>query len=541
MLEFTAAQPFSFAPGEVLAERFIVERCLGYGSMSVVYLCRQISNQQRYAIKVLQPLGSHGESEAAFHTRFRIGVRIAQQVEHPRVARVLEYIDRPNLVACVMEYVEGKDLAAKLREEGRLAVSEALRILQQMAEGVQAIHECGVIHRDLKPGNILLSSGHDVKITDFGIARSDRSPKLTAKGGIVGTLAYVCPEGLQGELLDERSDIYALGVIGYEIITGKLPHMGSSVFAVVEKKIHHDPVPLTSLNPHCPARLNEIVLKAMNRDPVRRYRYALHLLEDLRELSEELAVDPNFAPTRPIELVTTARGGGSGSAAKRSPSTRLVGPLLVALLLFLVALWAKSPEAPMQAQEEIERHVLSASARPDLLEQDASLSHPILDDRPARLPSARRHERQMTLYRFANSVQWPPTTFRDLESPLRVCLMGNHGFGIDFDRILNHSTTSEGRKFWLQRLAGQPSVSTLSACHVLYAAGMTSEQFNATIDALRTAPILIVTDGSGLGIIDFDPTSSSGFTLYERRARDAGIMLNPVLRDLAARIIEDSA
>ncbi len=528
----TAAEFLTLAPGTLIAGRFGVERCLGFGSMSVVYLCRSLTTHERVAVKVLQPAAQGDESLATYHTRFRIGARIAQQVEHPRVARVLEFIEHPDLMACVIEYVDGPDLSTKMLREKVLLISEALRLLRQIADGVQCIHENGIVHRDLKPANILLAGGRDVKITDFGIARSEKSPRLTARGGVVGTMAYLSPEGLQGMPVDERGDIYAVGVIGYEMLTGELPFQGSSVYSVVEKKIKADPVPPQHLNSQCPEEFGRIILKAMHRDPEQRYRFAIEMQRDLDALAAQLELDPNFAPTRPHNLKQI------GLVEERSPRRLSPSRLLwavVLLLLFSAAAWLTLPPREDGANELGTPYTnMPSPANGAAIEAGDSilneaLTHPLESARPP-------GQRQTMLARFADFVEWPSQAFLDRSAPLRVCLVGNSGFGVEFDRLISHTKLSNGRGVWAQRFAGVPRASLLTACQILYVAGLPKEKAGAILEPLRHVPILTVTDGTGLGILDFiSSPGDSSYTVDPGLAASADLRLSPILVDLAVR------
>ena len=188
-----------------------------------------------------------------------------------------------------MEYVGGGDLADKL-EDGALPINDAVQILAQICGGVQVIHLAGIIHRDLKPENILLTQDGDVKITDFGIARLGRTSKLTEHGGVVGTIDYVSPEYLEEGHVDARSDIYALGVLAYEMIVGHSPFRGDSVIATMTMRLRSDPAAPDTLREDCPKELSDIILRALQRDPKNRYQEAKEMQVDLNKLAGRLGL-----------------------------------------------------------------------------------------------------------------------------------------------------------------------------------------------------------------------------------------------------------
>lgn len=215
----------SLQPGTVIASRYEVVKCLGAGSMGLVYACRKRGEAagQMVAVKVLFPEVALDKTSAA---RFRNEIFAAYGVSHPNVVKAYEYIREGDLVAYTMEFVSGGDLAMKLgRTSHPLSLPTIVKLLSQMCSGVQAIHDAGIVHRDLKAENILLTKEGDVKIADFGIARMElgSARKLTEHGGVVGTIDYVAPEYLLSSQIDARADIYAIGILGYEMLTGELP------------------------------------------------------------------------------------------------------------------------------------------------------------------------------------------------------------------------------------------------------------------------------------------------------------------------------
>jgi serine/threonine protein kinase len=269
-------------PGTIVNGRYEVVKCLGTGSMGMVYACRHRElSGHIVAMKVLFAEVARDEVAAA---RFRNEIVASYGVSHPNVVRAYEYFRDGDLIAFTMEFIGGGDLADRISGDEPIPIDEIIGMLCQMASGVQAIHDAGIIHRDLKPENILITSQGSIKITDFGLARTGTGPKLTEHGGVVGTIDYVSPEYLERGQVDARSDIYALGVMSYEMITSESPFKGKSVIETMTMRLRTDPEPPHHLRPECPVALSNIVLKAMARNPEKRYQSAAEILEDLEAL-----------------------------------------------------------------------------------------------------------------------------------------------------------------------------------------------------------------------------------------------------------------
>lgn len=290
----------SLQPGTVIANRYEVIKCLGAGSMGLVYSCKHKDLAGHLvAVKVL--FNEVAQDKIAAQ-RFQNEIVASYGVSHPNVVRAYEYVRDGEILAYSMEYVGGGDLADRLSNpEVKMPIIEILRLLAQMCSGVQAIHDAGIIHRDLKPENILITKEGNVKITDFGIARTGSGPKLTEHGGVVGTLDYVSPEYMLNSQVDWRSDIYALGVLAYEMVTNRAPFSGESVYATMTRRLKQDPDPPSKYRSDCPPTLDAIVLKMLNRDPEKRYQAASDILHDISELSPQpVAVPQNVGHTSVI-------------------------------------------------------------------------------------------------------------------------------------------------------------------------------------------------------------------------------------------------
>ncbi len=301
-------------PGTVIGGKYEVVKCLGAGSMGMVYACRHRELQgQLVAAKVLF---NEVASDAVAAARFKNEILASYGVSHPNVVRAYEFVRDGDIIAYTMEFVGGGDLADRMARPDLLSMAEIIRLLSQMAAGVQAIHDAGIVHRDLKPENILLTNDGSVKIADFGIARKTDGPKLTEHGGVVGTLEYVSPEYMLRSQVDWRSDIYAMGVLAYELITGEPPFKGDSAYASISMRLQTDASPPSRFRAECPESLDRIVLRALRRDPEERYQSAVELFYDLQGVAATLGIAGG--PTSGILIPPTSATGGA----------RYVGPTL---------------------------------------------------------------------------------------------------------------------------------------------------------------------------------------------------------------------
>jgi len=298
----------SLQPGTVIGGKYEVVKCLGSGSMGLVYACRHRELQgQMVAAKVLFPEVAQDRVASA---RFRNEILASYGVSHPNVVRAYEYLRDGDLVAYTKECAGGGDHAERLGHPERMPIAEIIRVLSQMAAGVQAIHDAGIVHRDLKPENILLTNEGNVKIADFGIARNRHGPKLTEHGGVVGTIDYVAPEDMLRSQVDWRSDIYAIGILAYEMVTGESPFRGDSVYATMTKRLKTDPEPPSKLRSECPPELDTIILKAMQREPESRYQAGMDMFFDLQKLASDLGM--RSAITGGLFLPNQSIGASSG-------------------------------------------------------------------------------------------------------------------------------------------------------------------------------------------------------------------------------------
>ncbi|HEY6943492.1 MAG TPA: protein kinase [Candidatus Acidoferrum sp.] len=266
------------APGALLAGRYQILQLLGRGGMGAVYKARDKELDRLVAVKLIRPeLARNPE----ILRRFKQELILARQVTHKNVIRIFDLGQSDGIKFITMDFVEGRDLCAVLRERGKLPPAEAAKIMLQICRALEAAHAEHVIHRDLKPQNVMLDKGGRVYVMDFGIARSAHVPGMTQTGALIGTPEYMSPEQARGEKLDERSDIFSLGVIFYEILTGKSPYPSDTPLATLWKRMQEPVTPPSKLEPSLPPVLNEIVLKALQSEHEKRFASAREMAHQL--------------------------------------------------------------------------------------------------------------------------------------------------------------------------------------------------------------------------------------------------------------------
>ncbi len=282
-----------------LAGRYALERALGAGGMATVYLARDLKHERLVAIKVLRPeLGASLGAE-----RFLREIRIAAQLHHPHILGLLDSGEMEGQLYYVMPYVEGESLRDRIVREGALPVADALRILNEIADALAAAHARGVVHRDVKPENILLEGRHAL-VMDFGVAKavSDATGpvNMTGTGVSIGTPAYMAPEQIAGESgVDHRADIYALGLVAYEMLVGRTPFSGASAQQMLAAHMTQQPASLTQLRATIPPALNALVLKCLEKQPADRWQSAEQLLPELAALATTSGSAPLASPPAP--------------------------------------------------------------------------------------------------------------------------------------------------------------------------------------------------------------------------------------------------
>ena len=255
--------------GRVVGSYRIIEK-IGEGGMGAVYRAVDEMLEREVAIKAIRPELAR---EPEIVERFRSEAKILARVSHPAIATIYSFFHDGGELFLAMEYVRGRTLSAVLAE-GALPWRRAVPLLSTALEGIEQAHRAGIIHRDLKPDNLMLTEGGALKVMDFGIARVPGSNHLTRTGLLIGTLRYVAPEQIRGEEVDRRTDLYALGVVLYQMLTGRVPFEGPTDFAILKAQIEDPPAPPRSLVPEIPEGLDRVVLKALEKSPDARFQTA---------------------------------------------------------------------------------------------------------------------------------------------------------------------------------------------------------------------------------------------------------------------------
>jgi eukaryotic-like serine/threonine-protein kinase len=300
--------------GDLLVGRYAIESPIARGGMADVFLARDQQLDRPVAVKVLFPEFARDPS---FVERFRREAQHAAMLNHPNIVSVYDYGQQEGTYFIVMEYVEGQSLRDVLRSQGSLAPMQAARIAAEIAGALDFAHRHGTVHRDIKPGNVLLTPNGQVKVTDFGIAANptDAGAGLTQTGAVIGTATYFSPEQAQGYQVDGRSDVYSLGVVLYEMLTGRAPFTAESPVAVAMKHVRDPVVPPSQLVPGLPPDLERIVMTALAKDVNTRYQSAEALRADL----------VRFGRGRPLEGAPTVAAApvAAATTVAATPATPL--------------------------------------------------------------------------------------------------------------------------------------------------------------------------------------------------------------------------
>jgi eukaryotic-like serine/threonine-protein kinase len=288
-----------------IAGRYRLEGRLGFGGMSTVHLALDLRLERQVAVKLL---AEHLADDPTFVSRFQREAQAAARLVHPNVVQIFDSgLDEPSgRHFIVMEYIEGQSCAEILRDDGWVEVEEAVSIIEQACEGLDYAHRHGVVHRDVKPGNLLRAREGEVKLADFGIAKATEQSSITQVGSVLGTAAYLAPEQARGEEAGPRADLYALGVVAYQLISGRLPYEATSLTELALKQQREEPAMLDTLVAAVGPELADAIAIALALDPRDRYQTA-------REMGR--AIEDGARGISPAEPAGDARGGGPATAA----------------------------------------------------------------------------------------------------------------------------------------------------------------------------------------------------------------------------------
>ena len=321
--------------GRVLADRYAVGELLGRGGMAEVYLATDRVLDRPVAVKIL---GSWLAGDGTFVERFRREALAAARISHPNLVAVFDAGSEGDVHFIVMEHVPGETLRDVLRREDRIPPGRAAGIAASVGDALAVAHAARIAHRDVKPGNVMLTSEGRLKLMDLGIARGLDGEDITRTSSILGTAGYVSPEQARGEPVDHRSDIYSLGCVLYEMLTGRQPFEADNPVAVAYRHVHDAPTPPSALEPSVPPALEAVVLRAMEKDPAARYQ---SVVEMTAALEERAAASPPADATAPLpvavpgtppapEDIPAGRTETLPRRADRPPPRRPLVPLLIA-------------------------------------------------------------------------------------------------------------------------------------------------------------------------------------------------------------------
>lgn len=334
--------------GKRLDGRYEIQEIIGVGGMAVVYKAHDNQENRTVAVKILKP---EFVSNEEFLRRFKNESKAIAMLSHPNIVKVYDVSFGDLIQYIVMEYIEGITLKEYIEQRGSLRWKDAVHFTIQILKGLQHAHDKGIVHRDVKPQNIMVLPDGTIKVTDFGIARFARSDQRTITDKAIGSVHYISPEQARGEKTDEKSDIYSLGVILYEMITGQLPFQAESAVSVAIMQLQREPKTPTEINGSIPMGLEQITMHAMQKTPERRYQSAAEMLCDLDAFRKDPAItfDYNYfvddAPTKYVGTVPQTEFSLDDEEEEEAPAKSSIIPILtgvaITLVLVLVVLGIK--------------------------------------------------------------------------------------------------------------------------------------------------------------------------------------------------------
>jgi serine/threonine protein kinase/tetratricopeptide (TPR) repeat protein len=339
----------ALSTGSTFAGRYHIVEELGKGGMGRVYRAIDKKLNEEVALKLIRP--EIAEDERTLE-RFQNELKIARKVSHRHVGRMYELMEEKGVHFITMEYVAGQDLRGLIRQTGQLTVRKAVSIATQVLEGLTEAHRLGVVHRDLKPSNIIVDREGSARVIDFGIARVSGGKGKTGEGAIIGTPEYMAPEQVEGKPADQRADLYALGVILFEMVTGRPPFEGETPLGVAVKHKTEAPPDPRALAPQIPAELGRVILRSLEKDRDKRYQTAEEFLGDLAAIEKALPTSERAAPTR---KPTTSKKITVEFTPKKLviPAAALATLVIAALLLWHP--W--TPKGPGPAVPKVEHSI----------------------------------------------------------------------------------------------------------------------------------------------------------------------------------------
>jgi eukaryotic-like serine/threonine-protein kinase len=357
-----------FMEGQILGNRYEVIEKIGGGGMSIVYKAKCKLLNRFVAVKILRPEFTQDEE---FVKRFRIEAQSAASLSHPNIVSIYDVGNDNGTYYIIMEYIDGITLKEYVDSKEELAWREAVNISIQIGSAIDHAHKNHIVHRDIKPHNIMLTKDGIAKVTDFGIARAVSSSTITMVGSTIGSVHYFSPEQARGGFVDEKSDLYSLGITLYEMVTGRLPFDGETPIAVALKHIQLDAKPPIELNSNIPKALNDIIMKAIKKEQNKRYQSANEILSDLnlvlKDPSSDFVIQSELeeSPTRRIKTIGDEKNDkrdeylikdndrDKDKKAKKVDKLTIIlaiitGAVLIVFLSFLIGKWALTPFVPAE-------------------------------------------------------------------------------------------------------------------------------------------------------------------------------------------------
>ncbi|MDO8420363.1 MAG: serine/threonine-protein kinase, partial [Rubrivivax sp.] len=286
---------------QILLGRYKLVKVLGRGAMGVVYEATDTRLSRTVAIKtVLRGFLADESTSADYSARFQREAQAAARLNHPHVVAVFDFGEQEDVSFIVMEFVRGRELGQAFAAGETFSLEEAVRIMGELLDALAYAHEHGIVHRDVKPANVMIDNAGRVKLTDFGVARvADTNQDRTLPGTMVGTPSYMAPEQILGLAVGSRADIFGAGVVLYQFLTGTRPFVGGGPFGIQRKIVHDEPVPPSQVNPAVPAAFDAVISRALAKRPEDRYETAAAFAADLRRV---LGLSPLVAPGAALDI-----------------------------------------------------------------------------------------------------------------------------------------------------------------------------------------------------------------------------------------------